>query len=113
MFPGRESLSILGLVSRKQKSNGRRVNACCTERGLRVGNTYVKHESSHKYSVVAGGQEGMEVISLIDLVLGKKDMCRTWDHTVDLFCPRSTRNSILPVCSLLVELSLKFLYFIN
>ena len=37
-------------------------------------NTYFKHKSLHKYTWVVGVQHGMEVKSLIDLVLVKKDM---------------------------------------
>ena len=54
--------------------NGRRVVEYCAERGLCVGNTYFKHRSLHKYTRVAKGQDGMEVKSMIDLVLVKKDM---------------------------------------
>ena len=41
-----------------------------------MGNTYFKHRSLHKYITVARGQDGVEVKSMIDLVLVKKDMLR-------------------------------------
>ena len=37
----------------------------CVERGL----TYFEHRSLHKYTRVARGQDGVEVKSLIDLLL--------------------------------------------
>ena len=46
----------------------------CTERGLCVGNTYFKHRSLHKYTRVARGQDGVEIKSMINLVLEKRDM---------------------------------------
>ena len=46
----------------------------CAERGLCVGNTYLKNRSLHKYTRVARGQGGVEVNSLLDLALVKKDM---------------------------------------
>ena len=39
-----------------------------------VGNTYFEHRSFHKYTRMAKGQDGVEVKSMIDLVLVKKDM---------------------------------------
>ena len=44
------------------------------ERGLCVGNTYFKHKSLHKYTRVERGQDGVEVKSMLDLVLVKRDM---------------------------------------
>ena len=38
-----------------------------------VGNTYFRHRSLHKYTRVAKGQDGVEVKSMIDLVLMKRD----------------------------------------
>ena len=46
----------------------------CIERGLCLGNTYFKHRSLYKYTRVARGQDRVEVKSMIDLVLVKKDM---------------------------------------
>ena len=46
----------------------------CTERGLCMSNTYFKHRNLHKYTRVARGQDGMEIKSMIDLVLVKRDM---------------------------------------
>ena len=57
-----------------ENDNGRRVVEFCTERGLCVGNTYSKHRSLHKYTRVARDKDGVEVKSMIDLVLVKKDM---------------------------------------
>ena len=45
----------------------------CAERGLRVGNTYFKQRSLHKYT---RGQDRLKVKSMIDLVLVKKYMLR-------------------------------------
>ena len=56
--------------------NWRRVVEFCAERGLCVGNTYFEHKSLHKYTRVARGHDGVEVKSMIDLVLVKKDMLR-------------------------------------
>ena len=44
------------------------------ERGLCIGNTYFKHRSLDKYTRVSRGQDRVEVRSMIDLVLVKKDM---------------------------------------
>ena len=52
----------------------RRVMEFYAERGLCVGNTYFEHKSLHKYTRVAREQDGIEVKSMIDLVLVKKDM---------------------------------------
>ena len=54
--------------------NGRRVIDFCAEKGLSASNAYFEHKSLHKYTRVARGQDGVEVISMIDLVLVKKDM---------------------------------------
>ena len=48
----------------------------CTERGMCVGNTYFKHRSLQKYTRVARGQDGVEIKSMIDLILVKKDVLR-------------------------------------
>ena len=39
-----------------------------------MGNTYFEHESLHKYTRMARRQDGVEVMSMIDLVLVKKEM---------------------------------------
>ena len=39
-----------------------------------MGNTYFEHRSLHKYTRVARGQDGMEVKTMIDLALKRKDM---------------------------------------
>ena len=59
-----------------ENENGRRVVEFCAERGMCVGNTYFEHKSLHKYTRVAMGQDGVQVKSMIDLVLVKKDMLR-------------------------------------
>ena len=48
----------------------------CIERGLYVVNKYFKHRSLHKYIKVARGRECVEIKSMIDLVLVKRDMVR-------------------------------------
>ena len=57
-----------------ENDNGRRVMEFCAERGLCVGNTYFEHRSLHNYTRVAGGQDGVEVKNMIDLVLVKRDI---------------------------------------
>ena len=47
----------------------------CAESGLCMGNTYLKTKSLHKYKRVAGGQDGLELMSVIDLVLKKEILC--------------------------------------
>ena len=64
----------------------------CGERVLRVGNTYFKHRSLHKYTRVAKGQDGVEVKSMIDPVLVKKDMLR-----YNAGCEGSERNGSRPL----------------
>ena len=39
-----------------------------------MGNTYFKHKNLHKYTRVARGEDGVEVKSMIYLLLVKKDM---------------------------------------
>ena len=39
-----------------------------------MGNTYFKHKTLHKYTRVSRGQDKVEVQSMIDLVLVKKDL---------------------------------------
>ena len=56
-----------------ENDNHRRVVELCAERGLCISNVYFKHGSLHKYSKVAG-QDGVEVKSMIDLVVVKEDM---------------------------------------
>ena len=41
-----------------------------------MGNTYFKHKRLHEYSKVARGEDKLEVKSMIDLMLVKKDMLR-------------------------------------
>ena len=41
-----------------------------------VSNTYFKHRIVHKYARLVRGREGVEIKSMIDLVLGKMDMLR-------------------------------------
>ena len=60
----------------EENDNGRRVVEFCAERELCVGNTYFKHRNLHKYTRAPRGQDRVEVQSMIDLVLEKKDMLR-------------------------------------
>ena len=46
----------------------------CAERGLCVDKTYLEHKNLHKYTRVTRNQDGVEVKSMVDLVLVKKDM---------------------------------------
>ena len=39
-----------------------------------IGYAYFEHKNLYKYTMVARGQDGLEVRSIIDLVLVKKDM---------------------------------------
>ena len=57
-----------------ENDNGRKVMEFYAERGLCIGNTYFKHRSLDKYTRVSRGQDRVEVRSMIDLVLVKKDM---------------------------------------
>ena len=59
-----------------ENDNGRRVMELYEERELCVGNTYFKHRSVHKYTRVARRRHGGEIKSIIDLLLGKKEMLR-------------------------------------
>ena len=53
---------------------GRRLVEFYEERGLCVGNTYFKHKGLHKYTLVARDRDGVEIKSIIGLVLVKRDM---------------------------------------
>ena len=57
-----------------KNDNGRRAIDFCAKRGLCLVNTYIDHKSLHKYTRVARGQGREEVMIMIDLILGKKDM---------------------------------------
>ena len=41
-----------------------------------MGSTYFEHKNLRKYTEVARGQDGVDVMSIIDLVLVKKGMLR-------------------------------------
>ena len=43
---------------------------------LALSNTYFKHNSLNKYTRVASSQDGVEVMSLTDLILMRKDILR-------------------------------------
>ena len=58
----------------RENDNGTRVIEFCAERGLCVGNTYFNHRSLHKYTRVIKGRDRVEIKSMIDLVLVKRDM---------------------------------------
>ena len=62
------------LLEFQENDNGRRLVEFYEERGLFVGNTYFKHSSLHKYTRVARGRDGVELKSMIDLVLVKRNM---------------------------------------
>ena len=57
-----------------ENENGRSGVEFCAERGLCVGKIYFEHKNLHKYRRVARGQGGVQVKSMTDLVLVKKDM---------------------------------------
>ena len=57
-----------------ENDNGRKLVEFSAERELCVANTYFEHRSLHKYTRVARGQDGVDVKSIRDLVLLKKDM---------------------------------------
>ena len=57
-----------------ENDNSRRVVQFCVERGMCVSNIYFEHRSLRNYMKVAWGQERVEVKSMIDLVLVKRDM---------------------------------------
>ena len=59
-----------------ENENGRKVIDFCEERGMCVSNTFFKHKSIHKYTRVGVGRDGIEVKSMIDLVLVKKEMLK-------------------------------------
>ena len=56
----------------RENDNGIRGVEFCEEMGLCMGNTYFKHRSLHKYPRVARGGDGVEIKSMIDMVLVKK-----------------------------------------
>ena len=58
-----------------ENDKGRRVVEFFAERGLCVDNTYFEHKNFHKYTRVARFQDEVEIKSMIDLVLVKKDIC--------------------------------------
>ena len=58
----------------RENENVRRLVEISAERMLCVGNIYVESKSLHKYARVARGQDEVEVKSMIDLVLMKRDM---------------------------------------
>ena len=55
-----------------ENNNGREAVKFCVEMLLCLGNKYFQHKRLHKYTRVPRGQDGMEVKSMIDLVLVKK-----------------------------------------
>ena len=59
-----------------ENDNGRRVIDFCADRGLYVLNTCFEYKNFHKYTRVVRRQDRMAVMSMIDLVLGKKDILR-------------------------------------
>ena len=63
----------------------------CSERELCVGNTYFKNRSLHNYTRVAWVQDGMEVKSMIDLVLVMRNMLR---HVQDVRKVRGMKRGL-------------------
>ena len=59
-----------------ENDNRRRVIDICAERGLYVSNTYFEPKSLYKYTRATRGQDGVEVMRMLDLVLVKRDMMR-------------------------------------
>ena len=64
------------LLDFQENEKGRRVVEFCAERRLCVGNIYFEHNNLYKYTRMARGKDGVEVKSMIDLMLVKKDMLR-------------------------------------
>ena len=60
----------------RKNDNERRVVEFCTERRLCVVNTYFQQKTLHNCIRVAKGYDRVEVKSMIDLVLVKKDILR-------------------------------------
>ena len=56
-----------------------------------MGNTYFKHRSLHKYTRVSRGREGVEINSMIDLLLVKRDMLR---YVQDMRAVRGMRRGL-------------------
>ena len=63
---------VFGVPGKSDK--GRRVVEFCKERELCVNNTYSKHRRLQKYTSVARVRDGVEIKSMINLVLVKRDM---------------------------------------
>ena len=59
-----------------ENDNGRRVVTFCAERRLCVRNTYFEHRGLHKNTRGAIGQDGVDIKSMINLELVKRDMLR-------------------------------------
>ena len=68
-----------------ENDNGRKVLEFYAEKGLCVGNTYFKLKGLYKYTRVARGQDGVEMKSMIDLVMVKRDMLRYVQDGMRLF----------------------------
>ena len=58
----------------RENDNGRRVVKLCEKNGICEGTTHFKHRSLHKYTRVAMGRDNVEIKSMIDLVLVKRNM---------------------------------------
>ena len=69
-----------------------------------MGNTYFEHNSLHKYTRVAGCQDGVEVMSMVDLVLVKKDCCTTCSILEKLEEGDETSQILLLYCVNLIRL---------
>ena len=63
----------------------------CKERELCVGNAYFNQISVHKDTRVARGREGVEIKSIMDLVVVKRDMLR---YVQDVRAVRGMRRGL-------------------
>ena len=57
-----------------ENDNGRSVIDFCAEKELSVSTIYFEDQSLYKYTRVARGQDGVEVMSMMDIVGVKKDI---------------------------------------
>ena len=57
-----------------ENDNGKGVVEFCDDRGLYLGNKYLEYRSLHQYIRMGRGQDGVEIKSMIDLVVVKKDV---------------------------------------
>ena len=65
---------MVGLGVPGERDNGRKVIDFFADRGMCVGNTYSQDKSLRKYTRMARDEDGVEVMSMIDLMMVKKVM---------------------------------------